>query len=98
MLPSWTGHMSSSSQPPMFYHTEAHTSVSRSAVHFGSEVEESSLDPVEAAQLQELVVGDPELDEDDTGDTEEAEEVEVEEENADEGKITSSVRENTIKC
>lgn len=98
MLPSWTGPVSGSVQPPMFYHTEAHTSVSRSAVHFGSEIEESSLDPVEAAQLQELVVGDPEMDEDDTGDTEEAEEVAVEEETAEEGKITSSVRENTIKC
>ena len=98
MLPSWTGPMSSSAQPPMFYHTQAHTSVSRSTVHFGSDVEESSLDSVEAAQLQELVVGDPEMDEDDTGDTEEAEEAEVEEETAGEGKITSSERETPIKC
>ena len=98
MLPSWTGPVSSSAQPPMFYYTQAHASVSHSAVHFGSEIEESSLDPVEAAQLQELVVGDPEMDEDDTGETEGVEEAEVEEETADEGKITSSVRENTFKC
>ena len=98
MLPSWTGPMSSSAQPPMFYHTQAHTSVSRSTAHFGSDVEESSLDSVEAAQLQELVVGDPEMDEDDTGDTEEAEEAEVEEETAGEGKITSSLRKTAIKC
>lgn len=87
MLPSWTGPASSSAQPPMFYHTQAHASVSRFTVHFGSEVEESLLNPAEAAQLQELVVGDPELDEDDTGDTEEAEAEEVQEAIADEGKI-----------
>lgn len=95
MLPSWTGSISRSVQPPMFYHTQAHASVPRSTVHFGSEVEESSLDPVEAAQLQELIVGDSELDGDDTADTEEAE---VEEETAEEGKITLSVRKTTTIC
>ena len=87
MLPSWTGPVSSSAQSPMFYHTQAHISASQSSAHFGSEIEESSSDPAEAAQLQELVVGDSELDEDDTGNPEETKAEEVGEETGHEGKI-----------